>query len=125
MAKKILKKTSKQLSDIIIKGIQEKKGNDIVSINLKKISGSVSDYFVVCHGSSNTHVQSIARSVDETVKKTIGLDPVHTEGLQNAEWVLLDYFDVVVHVFIKDSRDFFQLEKLWADAEIKNITSEN
>jgi len=113
--------TSEFLSEIIIKGIQDKKGKDITSINLKNIEHAVTDYFIVCHGSSNTQVQAIAESIEDEVRKSIGLKPWHREGVQNAEWILLDYVDVVVHVFQENTRDFYQIEKLWADAEIKII----
>ena len=125
MAKKKLKHNSESLSEIIIKGIQEKKGKDIVSINLQKIHGAISDFFIICHGTSSTQIEAIANSVDMFVKKTTGQNPSHTEGYQNAEWILLDYFDVVVHIFNEEARRFYQLEKLWADAEIKLIASEN
>lgn len=113
--------TSDFLSEIIVKGIQEKKGKNIISLNLKNIEHAVTDYFIVCHGTSNTQVQAIAESVEDEVRKAIGLKPWHREGIQNAEWILLDYIDVVVHIFQENTRDFFQIENLWADAEIKQI----
>jgi ribosome-associated protein len=115
------KDTSDFLSEIIIKGIQEKKGKNIVSLGLKNIEHAVTDYFIVCHGTSNTQVQAIAESVEDEVRKAIGVKPWHREGLQNSEWILLDYVDVVVHIFQENTRSFFQIEKLWADAEVKEI----
>jgi ribosome-associated protein len=115
------KETSDFLSEIIIKGIQEKKGKNIVSLGLKNIEHAVTDYFIVCHGTSNTQVQAIAESVEDEVRKAIGVKPWHREGLQNSEWILLDYVDVVVHIFQENIRSFFQIEKLWADAEVKEI----
>ncbi|HPS46355.1 MAG TPA: ribosome silencing factor [Bacteroidales bacterium] len=109
------------LSEIIIKGIQEKKGKEILSLNLKKFEYAVSDYFIVCHGTSNTQVQAIAASVEDEVFNAIGAKPWHREGMQNAEWILLDYVNVVVHIFQEDIRNFYQIEKLWAVAEIKKI----
>jgi len=117
--------TSEFLSELIIKGIQDKKGKDITSMNLKKIEHAVTDYFIVCHGTSNTQVQAIAESIEDEVRKAIGIKPWHREGVQNAEWILLDYVDVVVHVFQENTRSFYQIESLWADAEIKKIEEEN
>jgi ribosome-associated protein len=117
--------TSEFLSELIIKGIQDKKGKDITSMNLKKIEHAVTDYFIVCHGTSNTQVQAIAESIEDEVRKAVGLKPWHREGVQNAEWILLDYVDVVVHVFQENTRSFYQIESLWADAEIKKIEEDN
>ncbi len=108
-----------ELLDVIVNSVQEKKAKDIVSLNLKKIKNAICDYFVVCYGTSSTQVEAIADSVLELVKKEAGFSPVNKEGFQNAEWILIDYFDIVVHIFQEDTRKFYQLEKLWADAEIK------
>jgi ribosome-associated protein len=115
---------SDSLSEIVIKGIQEKKGKNIVSMNLKNIQNAVTDYFIVCHGISSTQVIAIADSIETEVRKSSGIKPWHKEGFQNAEWILLDYADVVVHVFQEKIRDFYQIESLWADAEVINIDSE-
>lgn len=109
------------LKEEIVKGIQGKKGLDITCLNLAKINSTVCDYFVVCHGTSNTHVSAIAESVEELVNKEIGLKPRRKEGLINAEWILLDYLDVVVHVFQQHVRDYYKLEDLWADAPVSMI----
>lgn len=125
MAKKKKKKeVSDSISEIVIKGIQEKKGKKIVSMNLKKIQNAVTDYFIICHGTSSTQVEAIADSVEFEVRKETGMKPWHKEGFQNAEWILLDYTDVVVHVFQEKTRNFYQIESLWADAEVMNIESE-
>lgn len=108
------------LAAIVVKGLQEKKGCDIVSLNMRSIKTAVSDYFIICHGTSGTHVQTLAESVEAEVKKATGLNPHHREGLENAEWVLIDFYDVLVHVFQPNARSFYQLEKLWADAEAKH-----
>jgi ribosome-associated protein len=122
MAKRKKKEdTSDFLTEIIIKGIQDKKGKNIVSLNLKNIDHTVSDYFIICHGTSTTQVQAIAESVEDEILTTIGIKPWHREGVQNAEWILLDYVDVVVHIFQETTRNFFQIENLWADAEVKLI----
>jgi ribosome-associated protein len=112
------------LTKAIVKGIQEKKGQDILSLNLKKIPNAVCDIFVLCSGTSSTHVEAIAGSVVEMVKKTTNDKPWHKEGFENAEWILLDYVNVVVHIFQDQSRMFYNLEKLWDDAVIKKYESE-
>lgn len=104
-----------------INGIEEKKGSEIACLNLKKISNSPCDYFIICEGNSRTHVQAIAGSVEEFVKKETGNRPWHVEGLQNAEWVLMDYVDVVVHIFQPHFRQHFGLEDMWADALMKDL----
>lgn len=101
----------------ILEGIQKVKGKDIVVLDLADIPQAVSKYFVICTGDSPVQVSSITESVDMEVEKSTGEVPWHKEGLQNREWVILDYFDVVVHVFHKDWRDFYNLEDLWGDAK--------
>ncbi len=112
------------LKEEVVKGMQEIKAKNIVCIDLRKIPGAVSDFFVVCHGESSTQVDSIANSVYKTVLADTGEKPWHQEGKQNAEWILLDYVDVVAHVFYKESREFYNIEGLWADAEIEVIADE-
>ena len=121
MAKKKTNSTSAMLADIIVKGIQEKKGKDITIMNLTNVHNSMFDYFIICNGTSRPQTEAIADSVQEEVKKAIGANPRFKEGFINSEWILLDYFDVVVHIFQKEARAFYQLEKLWADADIKII----
>ncbi|MFO7978068.1 MAG: ribosome silencing factor [Bacteroidales bacterium] len=106
------------LVDAIVQGIQERKGLEIVSLNLGKINSTICDYFVICHGTSNTHVQAIGESIEEEVKKRTGTNAQRREGFGNAEWVLLDFLDVVVHVFQEPVRNFYNLESLWADAPL-------
>lgn len=113
--------TALSLVRYAVKGIEEKKGNEIVCINLKKIPNNVCDYFIICEGNSRTQVQSIAGSVEELVEKNTGSRPWHVEGLENAEWVLMDYVDVAVHIFQPEARSHYNLESMWADAEIKEI----
>jgi len=121
MAKRKKSETSGMLADIIVKGMQEKLGLDIVKLNLSGIPNSITDYFVICHGASRSQVDAIADSVQFEVKNAIGALPSHKEGFENCEWILLDYFDVVVHIFQAEAREFFQLEKLWADAPREDI----
>ncbi len=106
------------LVDAIVQGIRERKGLDIVSLNLGKINSTICDYFVICHGTSNTHVKAIGESIEEEVKKHTGANPQRREGFGNSEWVLLDFLDVVVHVFQEPVRNFYSLESLWADAPL-------
>jgi ribosome-associated protein len=113
------KKTEAEiLAKVVAEGIADTKGKDIVLLDMKEVDNSVADFFVVCHGNSRTQVEAIAESVREKVGKKLGIKPWHHEGFENAEWILLDYVDVVVHIFRHESRDFYQLEKLWADAKI-------
>lgn len=106
------------LSETIIRGIQKKKGLDIVCMNLETIQSAVCDYFVVCHGTSGTHVRAIVEGVTEEVRKHLEMRPHSTEGSSNAEWILIDYLDVVVHIFQEPVREFYQIESLWADAPL-------
>ena len=109
------------LLETIIEGIQEVKGIDTAILDLKKIETAVCKYFVICSGTSNTHVSSIADSVKKIVSKEIQEKPWHIEGLNTSEWVLLDCSDIVVHVFQEQTREFYRLEDLWGDAEIRTI----
>ncbi|MBT3872383.1 MAG: ribosome silencing factor [Flavobacteriaceae bacterium] len=110
-------KGTDQLITQIIKGIEEVKGQDIEILDLRDIENTVCDYFIICNGNSNTQVNAIVNSVQKTVSKTIQEKPWHVEGSNNAEWVLLDYVHVVVHVFQKQIREFYNIEGLWGDAK--------
>jgi ribosome-associated protein len=103
----------------IIKGIFEKKGQNVLKIDLRKLENRIADYFVICHGSSVTQVDSICDSVEDTVRKKAGEKPLRIEGLDNCFWVLLDYGNVIVHIFQEEYRNFYSLESLWADAKIE------
>ncbi|WP_207533599.1 ribosome silencing factor [Desertivirga arenae] len=107
------------ISELVIHGIQEKKGNEIVRLDLRNIHSSIADYFVICHAESSTQVRAIASSIEEEVFKASKQNPVRVEGLEYGEWVLLDYVDVVVHVFKTDKRQFYGIEELWGDAEMQ------
>jgi len=102
----------------IVKGMQEKKALDITVLNLEAIGTSVADFFVICHGSNARQVNAIADSVEDAVHKAVKEWPWHVEGKENNEWILLDYINVVVHVFEESKRGFYGLEELWGDAEI-------
>ena len=105
-----------QLITHVVKGIEEVKGQDIQILDLRKIENTVCDYFIICNGTSNTHVNAIVNSVQKMVSKSLKEKPWHIEGSDNAEWVLMDYVDVVVHVFQKHIREFYDIEGLWGDA---------
>ena len=110
---------STSISEFAVHGIQEKKGNEIVRLDLRNIHSSVADYFIVCHADSSTQVKAIALSVEDEVYKALKIEPRRKEGLQYGEWIILDYIDVVVHVFKTDKREFYGIEDLWGDAEMQ------
>ncbi len=115
---KFTEPNTEKLVTLIIEAIREKKGHDILIINLQKIPNAVCDYFVICHGTSDVQVETIAEHIREYVREQAAVKPSHIEGMDNAQWVLMDYFHVVVHIFHKDSREFYRLEDVWADAEV-------
>ncbi|MCW5911045.1 MAG: ribosome silencing factor [Cyclobacteriaceae bacterium] len=112
---------SEKLTDAIVKGMQEKKASDVVVMDLRKVKNAVADFFVICSGNSDKQLEAIADSIDDEVYKAMKEKPWHTEGKNNKEWMILDYISVVSHVFRKDRREFYALEKLWGDAEITEI----
>lgn len=115
---------SEKLAHACVHGVQENKAKEIVLLDLRKIDGAVCDFFVVCHGDSTTHVDGIAKSVEREVRTNLKEKPWHREGMENSEWILLDYVNVVVHIFREDTRDFYKIEELWADAVVEHIESE-
>lgn len=125
MAKKRKGVSSEKLSEVIVKGMQEKKAADIVVMDLRRVKNAVADFFVICSGNSDKQLDAIADSVDDEVYKALKENPWHTEGKNNKEWMLLDYIDVVVHVFRKDKREFYALERLWGDADIVEIENDH
>jgi ribosome-associated protein len=118
---KVVKAGAEQLVDAIVFGMEEVKAHDIIVMDLRKVPNALSDFFVVCHGTSNTQVQAIADSVERETFRLLQDEPAHREGARNATWILMDYVNVIVHVFSKDARDFYALEDLWADASVKRI----
>ena len=116
-----VKDESGALMKNVVKGMKEKKAKEIVSIDLREIKNSIADFFVVCHAESRTHIEAIARSVEEMVFNTTGELPLHKEGFTNSEWILLDYSNVVAHIFIQEKRQFYGIERLWADAHIQRV----
>jgi len=109
----------------VVKAMQDKKAKNIVSLDLNSIPNAVTHYFVICNAPSKTQVDAIYENVMEMVKNNCEINPVHREGVNNSEWILLDYFDVVVHVFQDDTRTFYKLEDLWADAPRKEYKSDD
>jgi ribosome-associated protein len=110
-----------QLLQYIIEGLQDKKAKKIVNIDLSKLGFAPCDNFIICHGDSGTQVKSLSDSVEEKVDNTLQVTINHREGLQNASWVLLDYGNIVVHIFQRETREYYKLEDLWGDAEITFI----
>lgn len=121
MAKRRKADHSEKIRQLVVKGMQEKKAIDIVVMDLRQIRNAVADFFVICSGNSDKQLDAIADSIDEEVYKGAKESPWHTEGKNNKEWMLLDYSNVVAHIFNKDRRSFYALDKLWGDAEITEI----
>lgn len=112
-----------QLITFILKGIEEVKGKDINILDLRDIENTVCDYFIICNGTSNTQVNAIVNSIQKTVSREAKDKPWHVEGTENSEWVLMDYVNVVVHVFQKHIREYYDIEGLWGDAKLTTIPS--
>jgi ribosome-associated protein len=112
---------SQTLCNTIVEGMQENKAKDIVVLDLRGITSAVTDFFVICSGESSTQVEGISNSVTRHTRKELEERPWHQEGKTNSEWILLDYVNVVAHIFYKDARSFYDLEDLWADAKRTNI----
>ena len=106
-----------QLITTILSSIEDVKGKEITILDLRDIENTVCDYFIICEGTSNTQVNAIVNSIQKKVSKEIKDNPWHVEGSDNAEWVLMDYVNVVVHVFQKHTRDYYDIESLWGDAK--------
>ena len=121
MKKTKIKDNSDILAELVVKGMQDKKASDICVIDLKSLNNAVSDYFVISSANSDTQLDAIARAVEEEVFKITNQNPWQSEGRTNKEWILLDYVDVVVHIFLKDKRQFYALEELWGDAPIRYV----
>lgn len=123
-------KKSKSLSDEqillkIVEGIQEKKGKEIVLVNMTKLRESPCSYFVICEGDSLVHVNAVASSILDYVNEKIQMKPFATDGFENCEWIAMDYGHILVHVFQRHAREYYDLEHLWADASIKKIENLN
>ena len=113
------KSNSDKLAAIMVEAIKEKKGHNIKVINLKKLGNAVTDYFVICEAESSPQINAIYDSIDEMVKKQMNEDAIHIEGREELNWILMDYGNVVANIFKPETRNFYRLEALWADGEIK------
>ena len=111
---------TENLVKVIVDSIEDKKGEDIVSLKLKKINQTICDYFIICQAESGVQMQAIADHIRRSVKKELKENVWHIEGYENAQWILLDFINVVVHIFDPDQRQYYNLEDLWADASRKN-----
>ena len=109
---------SDTLTNLIIDCIQDIKGQNIVKLDLREVGEAPTDFFIICEGESTTQISAIANNIHKRLKEEIGLSPSHREGLQSSKWVLVDYFDIVVHVFYPETREFYDIEDLWSDASI-------
>lgn len=121
MAKKIKKVEQKDLLDVIMEGMQELKAKNIVVMDLREVQNSVADYFVIATGTSSTQVEGICNSVDKCTEEVLMESPRRIEGKRNAKWILMDYFNIIVHIFDEETRSFYAIEQLWGDAKIKEI----
>jgi len=110
--------TSSDLKDVIVQSILDKHGGKLISLDLRHIEEAVTDFFIVCHADSSVQIKAIYKNVIKDVKAHFGENPWHKEGIHELEWVLLDYVNVVVHVFLEDKRKYYNIEELWQDAEI-------
>ena len=112
---------STELYEAIVEGMKENKANEIVVLDLRHLESAVCDYFVLCSGDSTTHVDGISNAVTRYVRKSIKEKPWHIEGKTNSDWILLDYINVVGHIFYKEARSFYDIEELWSDANRTNV----
>ena len=114
--------TSQQISEMVVQGMLEKKASNVKVLDLRDIKHAVADYFVLCSGNSDTQIEAISDAIEEQVIKSSSQKPWKTEGFQNKEWILIDYVDVVAHVFNHEKRAFYAIEDLWADAAITTVS---
>jgi ribosome-associated protein len=114
-----------KLFKAVIKAILEKKGENIVALDLRKIPEAVADYFVICDANNTTQVKAISDAIEDTVKNECGESPYRHEGHQARQWILIDYINIVVHVMHAETRKFYKLEEMWSDAELEEFNAEN
>lgn len=105
------------LLDLIIDSIQDIKGKNILKLDLRKLDDAPADFFIICEGDSNTQVKAISGNIEKRLKTEVGQRPLHVEGIQNSRWICMDYFNIVIHVFYRETRAFYELEDLWSDAK--------
>ncbi|MGP1464693.1 MAG: ribosome silencing factor [Prevotella koreensis] len=113
--------TAKQLVEVITQGIQEKKGQEIVIVDMQEIDGVICNYFVICTGNSPTQVSAIMDSVEDMARDKAGEKPIRVVGEQQAQWIAMDYVDVMVHIFLPETREYYNIERLWEDAKVDAI----
>lgn len=121
MRKKKFEATDELLTKVIIEAIQEKKGHGLIKIDLKNLKNNLCDYFIICDGESNTQVNALAENIEKQTYLQLKTQPHHIEGRENSQWILLDFFSVIVHVFQKEYRNFYKLEDLWSDGKLEII----
>lgn len=109
------------ITKLVIEGIQNRKGKKITVVNLEEIDGAAANSFIICQGSSTMQVSAIADSIRETLQKEADIKPFNYDGYQNSQWIVIDYGDIFVHIFLPDTRQFYNLEELWSDAAITEI----
>ena len=112
---------AKEVIQQIVEGIQDKKGKEIVIVDMLKLGNSICDYFVICQGNSPTQVSAITDSIEDTVRVNCKKKPYSIDGLRNSQWVAMDYGEILVHIFLPDVRAFYDIEHLWADAKLTEI----
>ena len=114
----VANKNEESMNHLIIDAIQDIKGKNIVKLDLRSLDDAPADFFIICEGDSSTQVKAISDNIDRKLKEKLGMRPNHTEGMEGAKWILVDYFDTVVHVFYPETRQFYEIEELWGDAAI-------
>lgn len=119
MTKKNVKSETKHILDEVVLAMQDKKAKNIISMNLSRVRNATTQYFVICDAPSTTQVDAIYKNIEDQVRENCGIKPFHKEGYTNSEWILIDYFDIVVHIFLEGTRKFYKLEELWADGVLK------
>lgn len=118
---RIAEASIEEITDVVVDAMQSKKAKDIVSLDLRDLNTRPVEMFLICHGDNDRQVEAIARAVEEAMEIKLGERPWHREGFENKEWILLDYVNVVVHVFLEEKREFYALEELWGDAEFERF----
>lgn len=116
--------STEEKKGLIVEALKEKKGRELLTIDLRKVENTICDHFIICHGDSTTQVSALSESVEKKLKEEAGIKTHHIEGLQNCQWILLDYYEILVHIFLEEQRNFYNLEELWADGEIERIEDE-
>ncbi len=115
---------TEELVNKVIEALEDNKAHQIIKIDLRQIENCFCSFFVICHGTSGTHIAGLTDAVEEKVKEDLGDSPFHSEGLNTSRWTVLDYGDVVVHIFDKELRDYYQLEEFWGDGILEEIPEE-